>query len=122
MQPPFSTLEQLSDAIMSTENHVTRPIARSAVIASKTQIDAIATETAENSFADAMMGTDPPIEEAHPGLQPALVFASYPLMLIVLVAIVGFYFLFLRPIASNSDVPSVRTESSDQGTSIDNAR
>ena len=107
---------------MATENHVTRPIVRSEGIESNAQIDPNATETAGHTFADAVMGTDPQIEAAHPGLQPALVFASYPLVLIVLVAIVGFYFAFLRPSASTRDVPPVRTESSDQGTSIDNAR
>jgi len=45
---------------------------------------------------DAIMGTDPPIEEAHPGLQPALVFASYPIVLIVLIAIVAGYYAFSR--------------------------
>jgi hypothetical protein len=62
---------------------------------------------------DTLLGTDPPIEEAHPGLQPALVFASYPLALIVLVSIVAIYFAFFRSAPSKIDdrpVPAVMAE------------
>lgn len=48
------------------------------------------------TVADTLFGTDPPIEKAHPGLQPALVFLSYPLVLIILVLIISAYFMFNR--------------------------
>lgn len=48
------------------------------------------------TVSDTLFGTDPPIEEEHPGLQPALVFASYPIALIILVSILGIYFVFFR--------------------------
>lgn len=59
---------------------------------------------------DTLMGTDPPIEKAHPGLQPALVFASYPIVLIVLISIVAMYFVFFRPKPSTMDVVPVQSE------------
>ncbi len=60
---------------------------------------------------DAAVGNDPPIENAHPGLQPALVFASYPLALIVLISIVAIYFFFFRSSPSGSETPPVNAES-----------
>ncbi len=45
-------------------------------------------------IADAMLGNDPPIEKAHPGLQPALVFLAYPLALIAALCVAVMYFLF----------------------------
>jgi len=53
-------------------------------------------EQAPITVADTLLGTDPPIEEAHPGLQPALVFLSYPIVLIILIVIISAYFMFNR--------------------------
>jgi hypothetical protein len=36
------------------------------------------------------------MEDAHPGLQPALVFASYPLAVMLLVTIIAIYLFFFR--------------------------
>jgi hypothetical protein len=52
---------------------------------------------------DTLMGTDPPIEDAHPGLQPALVFASYPIVLTILITIFAIYFALSRLTKQNSD-------------------
>jgi hypothetical protein len=57
----------------------------------------VETDSYSSPILDAAVGNDPPIENAHPGLQPALVFASYPLALIVLISIVAIYFFFFRP-------------------------
>lgn len=59
---------------------------------------------------DTLMGTDPPIEEAHPGLQPALVFASYPIALIVLISIVAMYFVFFRSKPGPIDAQPAQSE------------
>ena len=59
---------------------------------------------------DTLMGTDPPIEEAHPGLQPALVFGTYPIVLIVLIAIAGGYFAFFRSNTSSNETRPVQSE------------
>ena len=69
-------------------------------------------EPVSNTLSDALMGTDPPIEKAHPGLQPALVFASYPIALVVLVAIVAIYFVMFRSSPPDSNTPAVHSESS----------
>ncbi len=43
---------------------------------------------------DALTGQDPPIEKAHPGLQPSLVFMSYPIVLVIsVIAILSWYWL-----------------------------
>jgi len=59
---------------------------------------------------DALMGTDPPIEKAHPGLQPALVFASYPIVLIVLITCLIGYFALFRSKPSITDVRPNQSE------------
>jgi hypothetical protein len=59
---------------------------------------------------DTLMGTDPPIEQAHPGLQPALVFASYPIVLIILISIVAIYFAFFRSAPSTIDARPEQSE------------
>jgi hypothetical protein len=69
-------------------------------------------ESTSSTLTDALLGTDPPIEQEHPGLQPALVFASYPLMLIVVISIVAMYFVFFRSNPNQSNAPPVQTESS----------
>jgi hypothetical protein len=56
--------------------------------------ETIATDSSTSPVLDAVTGNDPPMEDAHPGLQPALVFASYPLAMIVLVSIVAIYLFF----------------------------
>ena len=45
---------------------------------------------------DTVLGADPPIEKVHPGLQPALVFASYPLTPIVLISVMAVYYILFR--------------------------
>jgi hypothetical protein len=76
-----------------------------------------ATETANSSatmkaitMQDTLLGTDPPLEKAHPGLQPVLVFASYPIALIVLISIVALYFAFFRSKASTMDARPGQSE------------
>jgi len=71
----------------------------------------IGTDGSSSPILDAVIGNDPPIENAHPGLQPALVFASYPLALIVLISIIAIYFFFFRSSPSGSETPPVNTES-----------
>lgn len=62
------------------------------------------------TVSDTLFGTDPPIEKAHPGLQPALVFASYPIMLIVLISVAALYFFFLPRHPNGSGTVPVQTE------------
>ena len=71
----------------------------------------VAIEDSSTPILDAVVGTDPPIEKAHPGLQPALVFASYPLVLIVFVFIVACYFFFFRSDSKESVSLPAHTES-----------
>jgi len=56
-----------------------------------------------STLEDFLMGTDPPIEKAHPGLQPALVFASYSIVLIVLITSLVAYFALFRSKSSTID-------------------
>lgn len=74
--------------------------------------DAIATDSSTSPILDAVTGNDPPIEEAHPGLQPALVFASYPLAVIVLVSVAAIYFFFFRSNRKEYENLPVQTETS----------
>ncbi len=76
-----------------------------------------AAETADSSdtmkaitVQDTLLGTDPPLEKAHPGLQPALVFASYPIALIVLISIAALYFAFFRSKPSTMDARPEQSE------------
>jgi hypothetical protein len=71
----------------------------------------VGTDGSSSPILDAAVGNDPPIENAHPGLQPALVFASYPLALIVLISIIAIYFFFFRSSPGESETPPVNTES-----------
>lgn len=71
----------------------------------------VETEGSSSPILDAAVGNDPPIENAHPGLQPALVFATYPLALIVLISIIAIYFFFFRSSPSESETPPVNTAS-----------
>ncbi|MCY2977129.1 MAG: hypothetical protein NTU79_00455 [Planctomycetota bacterium] len=71
----------------------------------------VGTDGSFSPVLDAAVGNDPPIENAHPGLQPALVFASYPLALIVLISIVAIYFFFFRSSPNGSESPPINTES-----------
>ncbi len=65
----------------------------------------------EHPFTDALLGNDPPIEKAHPGLQPALVFLSYPVALIVIISIACLYFLFTQRDSRQRDVNAPATQS-----------
>ena len=69
-------------------------------------------ESTSNTLTDALLGTDPPIEQGHPGLQPALVFGSYPIALIILILIAFLYIFFFRSNPSDSNASPVHTESS----------
>jgi len=71
----------------------------------------VETDGSSSPILDAAVGNDPPIEKAHPGLQPALVFASYPLALIVLISIAAIYFFFFRSSPSVSETPPITNES-----------
>lgn len=76
-------------------------------------------EPSEHPFADALLGRDPPIEKAHPGLQPALVFLSYPLALIVIISVVCVYFLFTQIVGRQIEVTTPATQStSDESAKI----
>lgn len=54
---------------------------------------------------------EPPIEKAHPGLQPALVFASYPLALLILVSVAAIYFFFFNSLPKGSEGTPTKIES-----------
>lgn len=69
-------------------------------------------EPKSSTLTDTLLGTDPPIEEGHPGLQPALVFGSYPIALVVMILIVTLYFFFFRSNPSDSNASPTHTESS----------
>ena len=76
-------------------------------------------EPSEHPFADALLGKDPPMEKAHPGLGPALVFLAYPLAIIVLSALVSLYFLTTQKDGRQSDVVAPATQSpSDESIEI----
>ena len=83
------------------------------------ETDSKVAEPSEHPFTDALLGRDPPIEKAHPGLQPALVFLSYPFALIVIISVVGMYFLFTQRDGPQGDVTTPVTQSqSDESTKI----
>ena len=63
-----------------------------------------ASERATITVADTLLGTDPPIEKAHPGLQPALVFLSYPIVLIIIILIIAAYFMVSSPKPSKENL------------------
>jgi hypothetical protein len=48
------------------------------------------------TVSDTLLGTDPPLEKAHPGLQPALVFAAYPLAFIVIISCIAVYYMITQ--------------------------
>ena len=73
--------------------------------------DSKAHDDSKVTVSDTLLGTDPPIEDAHPGLQPALVFASYPIALILLISIIAVYFLFIRSNPKGEIGEPVRVES-----------
>jgi len=77
---------------------------------SKEAVDA--SQQAPITVADTLLGTDPPIEKAHPGLQPALVFLSYPIVLVILVVIISAYFLMFRGTPSKENLYPLPPESS----------
>ena len=60
----------------------------------RTPLHSTAVRPSESPLSDAILGNDPPIEEAHPGLQPALVFLAYPLGLIALLCLAMAFFFF----------------------------
>lgn len=76
-------------------------------------------EPSEHPIVDALTGNDPPMEIAHPGLQPALVFLSYPLALIVIISVVGIYFLFSQRDGRQGEATTPATQSpSDESAKI----
>lgn len=76
-------------------------------------------EPSEHPFTDALLGRDPPIEKAHPGLQPALVFLSYPFALIVIILVVGIYFLYSQRDGRQGEATTPATQSpSDESAKI----
>ncbi len=71
--------------------------------------------------ADAFLGNDPPIEKAHPGLQPALVFLAYPLALIAALCVAVTYFLFSTSNAhkgANAPAATQSTSSNASGSQL----
>ncbi len=51
------------------------------------------------------------MEKAHPGLQPALVFLSYPFALIAIISIACMYFLFTHRDGRKGEVATPATHS-----------
>lgn len=81
------------------------------------ETDSEVVEPSEHPFVDALLGKDPPMEKAHPGLGPALVFLSYPIAIIVLITLVSLYFLSTQKGGRQSDVVAPATQSpSDEST------
>ena len=81
--------------------------------------DSKVVEPSEHPFADALFGQDPPMEKAHPGLGPALVFLAYPLAIILLISLVSIYFLSTQKDGRQPDVVTPATQSpSDESTKI----
>lgn len=72
-------------------------------------------------MADAILGNDPPIEKAHPGLQPGLVFLAYPLALIAAICVAMAYFL-LSPSndhkGANAPAPTQSSSTSQAGSQV----
>ncbi len=95
---------------MSNENKVHNPSTRSNEMAGSAMPATSSTEQSPVTLSDTLRGTDPPIEAAHPGLQPALVFASYPIALIVMIAVLAGYFLFFRAAPMGKDSAPVPVE------------
>lgn len=89
-----------------TKQEITKNIATKEL-----ETDSKVVEPSEHPFADALTGNDPPMEFAHPGLQPALVFLSYPLALVVIVSVVGMYFLFTQRDGRQGEVTAPATQS-----------
>ncbi len=72
-------------------------------------------------IADAFLGNDPPIEKAHPGLQPALVFLAYPLALIAALSVAVMYFLFSTSSdhkGANPPAPAQSSSTSEAGSQV----
>ena len=72
-------------------------------------------------IADAFLGNDPPIEKAHPGLQPALVFFAYPLALIAALCVAVTYFLFSTSNdkkGANAPAPTQSSSTSEAGSQL----
>lgn len=84
----------------------------------------ISTEPVQPSatpISDALLGNDPPIEKAHPGLQPALVFLAYPLALIAALCIAVTYFLFSTSNdqkGANAPAPTQSSSTSEAGSQL----
>ncbi len=89
-----------------TKQDITKNIAKKEL-----DTDSKLVPSSEHPFADALLGNDPPIEEAHPGLQPALVFLSYPFALIIIISVACLYFLFTLKDPRQRDVTSPATQS-----------
>ncbi|HUP81688.1 MAG TPA: hypothetical protein VM260_24260 [Pirellula sp.] len=75
-------------------------------------------EPSEHPFADALTGNDPPMETAHPGLGPALVFLAYPLAIIFLITIVSVYFMSTQKDGRHEAVTPATQSPSDVSTTI----
>ncbi len=73
--------------------------------------DSKVVEPSEHPFADVLLGRDPPMEKAHPGLQPMLVFLSYPFAIIVILSVAGIYFLFTQRDGGQREVTTPATQS-----------
>ena len=95
---------------MSYDNQKIKPPVRTNVRSTLEELP-VTTDSTSSPILDAAVGADPPIENAHPGLQPALVFASYPLALIVLLSIAAVYFFFFRSNPGGGETSPVQTES-----------
>ena len=95
---------------MLNEKPVTKS-GRLATVKNDSEKTTDASEQPPITVADTLLGTDPPIEEAHPGLQPALVFLSYPIVLIIIILIITSYFVFNRAKPSKENVYPIPPES-----------
>ncbi len=81
------------------------------IVTKELETDSKVVEPSEHPITDALLGKDPPIEDAHPGLQPALVFLSYPFALILIISVVGLYFLFTQKDGQQGKATAPATQS-----------
>ena len=96
-----------------TKQNITKNIATK-----EWEADSKVVEPSEHPITDALLGKDPPMEIAHPGLGPALVFLAYPFAIIVMIILVSIYFLSTQKDGRQGEIVTPATSSSDESTKI----
>ena len=97
-----------------TKQNITKNIATK-----EWEADSKVVEPSEHPIKDALLGKDPPMEIAHPGLGPALVFLAYPLTIIVMFTLICLYFLATEKDGQQAEIVTPATQSSsDESTKI----